>query len=135
MYANCILIHTQIKIGKHTSKKGLYVLICIDGLNKSLFLGSPICNVSRQLQQLNPVGGKACSPIKGCLLHCALNTYSLYKVSNLKFAHLFIADRYISSLSEKTRPKSWPGNYSGLAVVIITLGGDQILIDTVSEER
>ena len=34
----------------------------------------------------NPVGGKACSSTKGGLLRYILNTYSIHKVSSLKFA-------------------------------------------------
>ena len=35
----------------------------------------------------NPVGGKACSSTKGGLLHYIPNTYSIHKVSSLKFAY------------------------------------------------
>ena len=35
----------------------------------------------------NPVGGKACSSTKGGLLRYIPNTYSIHKVSSLKFAY------------------------------------------------
>ena len=35
----------------------------------------------------NPVGGKACSSTKDGLLRYILNTYSIHKVSSLKFAY------------------------------------------------
>ena len=65
-----------------------------------------LCNEQPNPQQLNPVGGKPCSSTKDDLLRY---TYSIHKVMSLKFAYLFIAHRYISSPSEKTRPESWPG--------------------------
>ena len=77
----------------------------------------------------NPVGGKACSSTKGGKLRYILNTYSIHKVSSLKFAYFQgRLSRHITSPSEKTRPESWPpeswpGDYMGkasvLAVVII----------------
>ena len=82
------------------------------------------CNVASQATA-NPVDGKACSSTKGGLLRYIPNTYSIHKVSSLKFAYFQVKlSRYITSPSEKTRPESWPGDYMGkanpgLAVVII----------------
>ena len=67
-----------------------------------------MCNEQPSKATTNPISGKASSPIEGGLLCYILFTYSLHKVSSLKFAYLFIAHRYITSPSEKTRPESWP---------------------------
>ena len=68
------------------------------------------CNEQPSQATANPIGGKACSSTKGGLLRYILNTYSIHKVSSLKFAYfqgrLFC---HITSPSEKTRPESWPG--------------------------
>ena len=76
----------------------------------------------------NPVGGKACSSTKCGLLRYILNTYSILKVSSLKFhitstqyaantLHQRIfkgrLSRHITSPSGKTRPESWPEDYMG----------------------
>ena len=45
------------------------------------------CNEQPSQATANPVGGKACSSTKGGLLRYILNTYSIYKVSSLKFAY------------------------------------------------
>ena len=45
------------------------------------------CNVQPSQATANPVGGKACSSTKGGLLRYILNTYSIHKVSSLKFAY------------------------------------------------
>ena len=67
----------------------------------------------------NPVGGKACSPTRGGLLRYIPNTYSIHKVSSLKFAYFQgRLSRQITSPSEKTCPKSWPGNYMGKATPV-----------------
>ena len=59
------------------------------------------CNV--QPSRANPVGGKACSSAKGCLLRYILNTYSIQKVSSLKFAYFQgRLSRHITSPSEET---------------------------------
>ena len=74
------------------------------------------CNEHPSQATANPVGGKACSSTKGGLLRYIPNTYSIHKVSSLKFAYfqgrLF---RHITSPSEKTRPESWPVDYKGKA--------------------
>ena len=45
------------------------------------------CNEWPSRATANPVGGKACSSTKGCLLRFLLNTYSNYKVSSFKFVY------------------------------------------------
>ena len=45
------------------------------------------CNVQPSRATANPVGGKACSSTKGGLLRYISNTYSIHKVSSLKFAY------------------------------------------------
>ena len=45
------------------------------------------CNVQPSQATANPVGGKACSSTKGGLLRYIPNTYSIHKVSSLKFAY------------------------------------------------
>ena len=45
------------------------------------------CNVRPSQATASPVGGKACSSTKGGLLRYILNTYSIHKVSSLKFAY------------------------------------------------
>ena len=45
------------------------------------------CNVQPSQASANPVDGKACSSTKGGLLRCIPNTYSIHKVSSLKFAY------------------------------------------------
>ena len=45
------------------------------------------CNEQPSQATANPVGGKACSSTKGGLLRYILNTYSIHKVSSLKFAY------------------------------------------------
>ena len=45
------------------------------------------CNVQPSQATANPVDGKACSSTKGGLLRYILNTYSIHKVSSLKFAY------------------------------------------------
>ena len=45
------------------------------------------CNEQPSKATENPVGGKACSSTKGGLLSYILNTYSIHKVSSLKFAY------------------------------------------------
>ena len=45
------------------------------------------CVTLAESSHRNPVGGKACSSTKGGLLRCILNTYSIHKVSSLKFAY------------------------------------------------
>ena len=45
------------------------------------------CNVQPSQATANPVNGKACSSTKGGLLRYIVNTYSIHKVSNLKFAY------------------------------------------------
>ena len=45
------------------------------------------CNVQPSQATANSVGGKACSSTKGGLLHYIPNTYSIHKVSSLKFAY------------------------------------------------
>ena len=47
------------------------------------------CNVQPSQATANPVGGKACSPTKGGLLRYISNTYSIHKVSSLKFAYYY----------------------------------------------
>ena len=83
------------------------------------------CNACPRQAAENPVGGKACSSTKGGLLRYIANTYSIHKVSSLKFAYFQgRLSRHITS-PEKTRPESLPGDYMGklgnsvLAVVII----------------
>ena len=77
------------------------------------------CNVQPSQATANPVGGKACSSTKGGLLRYIPNTYSIHKVSSLKFAYFQgRLPRYITSPSEKTRPESWPGEYMGKATPV-----------------
>ena len=45
------------------------------------------CNEQPSQATANPVGGKACSSTKVGLLRYILNTYSIHKVSSLKFAY------------------------------------------------
>ena len=45
------------------------------------------CNVQPSQATANPVDGKACSSTKGGLLRYIPNTYSIHKVSSLKFAY------------------------------------------------
>ena len=45
------------------------------------------CNERPSQATANPVSGKACSSTKGGLLHYIPNTYSIHKVSSLKFAY------------------------------------------------
>ena len=45
------------------------------------------CNEQPSRATANPVGGKACSSTKGGLLRYIPNTYSIHKVSSLKFAY------------------------------------------------
>ena len=45
------------------------------------------CNVQPSQATAKPVGGKACSSTKGGLLCYIPNTYSIHKVSSLKFAY------------------------------------------------
>ena len=45
------------------------------------------CNEQPSQVTANPVGGKACSSTKDGLLRYILNTYSIHKVSSLKFAY------------------------------------------------
>ena len=45
------------------------------------------CNVQPSQATANSVGGKACSSTKGGLLRYIPNTYSIHKVSSLKFAY------------------------------------------------
>ena len=67
----------------------------------------------------NPAGGKACSSTKGGLLRFIPNTYSIHKVSSLKFAYFQgRLSRHITPSSEKTRPESWPGDYMGKATPV-----------------
>ena len=90
---------------------GVYVLhcICIHWC-RCLF-----CNEQPSQATANPVGEKACSSTKGGLLRIP-NTYSIHKVSSLKFAYFQgRLPRHITSPSEKTRPESWPGDYMGKA--------------------
>ena len=52
----------------------------------------------------NPVGGKACLSTKGGLLRYILNTYSIHKVSSLKFAYFQgRLSRHITSPSDWRR--------------------------------
>ena len=68
------------------------------------------CNVQPSQATANPVDGKACSSTKSGLLRFIPNTYSIHKVSSLKFAYFQgKLSRYITSSSERTRPESWPG--------------------------
>ena len=77
------------------------------------------CNVQPSQATANPVDGKACSSTKGGLLRYIPNTYSIHKVSSLKFAYFQgKLSRYITSPSEKTRPESWPGDYMGKATPV-----------------
>ena len=46
-----------------------------------------MCNEQSNQATANPVSGKACSSTKGGLLHYIPNTYSIHKVSSLKFAY------------------------------------------------
>ena len=45
------------------------------------------CNEQPSQATANPVDGKACSSTKGGLLRYILNTYSIHKVTSLKFAY------------------------------------------------
>ena len=45
------------------------------------------CNVQPSQATANPVDGKACSSAKGGLLRYIPNTYSIHKVSSLKFSY------------------------------------------------
>ena len=45
------------------------------------------CNEQPIRATANPVSGKACSSTKGGLLRYILNTYSIHRVSSLKFAY------------------------------------------------
>ena len=45
------------------------------------------CNAQPSQATANPVDGKACSSTKGSLLRYIPNTYSIHKVSSLKFAY------------------------------------------------
>ena len=73
------------------------------------------CNVQPSRATANPVGGKACSPTKGGLLRYIPNTYSIHKVSSLKFAYFQERlSRHITSPSEKT----WPRDYMGKATPV-----------------
>ena len=82
------------------------------------------CNEQPSQATENPVGGKACSSTKDGLLRYILNTYSIHKVSSLKFAYfqerLF---RHITFPSEdSSRVLVWGLHGLGkprLAVVII----------------
>ena len=77
------------------------------------------CNVQPSQATANPIDGKACSSTKGGLLRYIPNTYSIHKVSSLKFAYFQgKLSRYITSPSEKTRPESWPGDYMGKATPV-----------------
>ena len=74
------------------------------------------CNRTAEPSHRNAVGGKACSSTKGGLLRYILNTYSIHKVSSLKFAYFQgRLSRHITSPSEKTPPESWPRDYMGKA--------------------
>ena len=58
----------------------------------------------------------SCSSTKDGLLRYIPNTYSIHKVSSLKFAYFQgRLSRHITSPSEKTRLESWPGDYMGTA--------------------
>ena len=46
-----------------------------------------MCNEQPSQDTANPVSGKACSSTKSGLLRYILNTYSIHKVSSLKFAY------------------------------------------------
>ena len=63
------------------------------------------CNVQPSQATANPVGGKACSSTKGGLLRT--NVFYQGRLSH-----------HITSPSEKTRPKSWPGNNMGKATPV-----------------
>ena len=77
------------------------------------------CNEQPKQATANPVGGKACSSTKGGLLRYIPNTYSIHKVSSLKFAYFQgRLSRHITSPSEKTRPESWSGDYMGKAIPV-----------------
>ena len=91
--------------------------VCVTGL---LGQATYVCNVQPSRATANPVGGKACSSTKGGLLRYILNTYSILKVSSLKFAYFQGRLSYhITSPSEKTRPESGPEDYMGKATIII----------------
>ena len=77
-----------------------------------------VCNVQPSRATANPVGGKACSSTNG-LLRYILNTYSIHKVSSLKFAYFQGRLSYhITSPSEKIRPESGPEDYMGKATPV-----------------
>ena len=77
------------------------------------------CNEQPKQATANRVGGKACSSTKGGLLRYIPNTYSIHKVSSLKFAYFQgRLSRHITSPSEKTRPESWSGDYMGNATPV-----------------
>ena len=74
-------------------------------------VASLYCNEQPSQATANPIGGKACSSTKGGLPRYIPNTYSIHKVSSLKFAYFQgRLSRHITSPSEKTRPESRPGN-------------------------
>ena len=86
---------------------------------KSCFHEKNMCNEQPRQATENPIGGKACSSTKGGLLRYIPNTYSIHKVSSLKFA--YFQDRlshHITSPSEKTRPESWLWDYMGKATQV-----------------
>ena len=77
------------------------------------------CNEQPSQATANPVSGKACSSTKVDLLRYIPNTYSIHKVSSLKFAYFQgRLSLHIISPSEKTRPESWPGDYMGKATPV-----------------
>ena len=87
--------------------------------SKRKLSASCVCNEQPSPATANPVGGKACSSTKSGLLCYIPNTYSIHKVSSLKFAYFQgRLSRYITSPSEKTRPESWPGTYMGKATPV-----------------
>ena len=60
----------------------------------------------------NPSVEKHAHPPRVVYALCITNTYSIHKVSSLKFAYFQgRLSRHITSLFEKTRPESWPGGY------------------------
>ena len=63
--------------------------VCVGGggLRGGGYLIIICCNEQPSQATANPVGGKACLSTKGGLLRYILNTYSIYKVSSLKFAY------------------------------------------------
>ena len=70
------------------------------------------CNQRPSRATANPVGGKACSSTKGGLLRYILNTYSIHKVSSLKFAY------FQGRLSRHTNEKIF--EYDRQVFVIVT---------------